>query len=150
MGLSGQKWPARASIDGSGPWILAQGTYLEKPIFVRINEGLRAITGHPEFRDQIRIAVPLREPTDQGLPDEAESAELNSLEDTLCETLLEGNESLLALVLTAGGVRELVFYTADKEAAQRKATALGRASRTHRFQITLRHDPDWQIFKQFI
>ena len=150
MSVTGQKYPARASIDGSGPWILAQGTYLDKPIFVRINEGLKGITGHPEYRDQIRIAVPLREPTDQGLPDEAESTELNTLEDTLCETLLEANESLLALVLTSRGVRELVFYTADKEAARRKATALGRASKTHRFQVTLRHDPDWQVFKQFV
>ena len=149
MGLSGKKWPARADIDGSGPWMLAQGTHQEKPIFVRINEGLKAIAGHPDYRDQIRIAVPLRAPTDQGLPDEAESAELHAVEDSLCETLLEGNESLLALVLTAGGVREFVFYTVDKDAAQRKAMAVGRSVATHRFRFTLRRDPEWQVFKQF-
>jgi len=149
MGVSGKQWPARADIDGSGPWMLAQGTHQEKPIFVRINEGLKVIAGHPEYRDQVRIAVPLRAPTDQGLPDEAESAELHAVEDSLCETLLAANESLLALVLTAGGVREFVFYTVDKDATKRKAVAVGRSIATHRFRFTLRHDPDWQVFKQF-
>lgn len=149
MGSSRKPWPARAEIDGSGPWVLAQGTYQEKPIFVRINKGLETIAGHPDFPDQVRIAVPLRAPTDQGLPDEAESAELNAVEDALCEALLAANESLLALVLTAGGVREFVFYSADKDAAKRKTEALGRTIAAYRLRFSLRRDPDWRIFKQF-
>ena len=149
MEPTGKSWPARADIDGSGPWVLAQGTYKEQPIFVRINKGLEVVAGHPDFPDQVRIAVPLLEPTDQGLPEEAESEQLNAVEDALCESLLDSNESLLALVLTAGGVREFVFYTANRDAAQKKATVLGRTIPTHRIQFSLRRDPDWNIFKQF-
>jgi hypothetical protein len=149
MTRNGREWPAGTEIDGSGPWRLAQGTHQDRPILVRINQGLREIAGHPEYPDQVRIAVRLRAPTDLGLPDEKESEDLNALEDALCEMLLEANESLLALVLTAGGVREFVFYTADREAARRKATAVGRAAGTARFRLTLHRDPDWQVFKQF-
>jgi len=149
MGTSTGRWPGRTEIDGAGPWALAQGTHQGKPIFVRINEGLRPIAGHPEFADQIGVAVPLHAPTDQGLPDEAESVELNAIEDALCDELLASNQSLLALVLTTGGAREFVFYTADKDAARRKATALGRRITTHRIQCRVRRDPEWRIFKQF-
>src|SRR5262247_557750 len=90
-----RRWPGRAEIDGSGPWALAQGTQKGKPIFVRINEGLRAVAGHPEYADQLGVALQLREPTDEGLPEEDESAELNAIEDALCADLLAGNQSLL-------------------------------------------------------
>jgi uncharacterized protein DUF695 len=144
-----RRWPARNEIDGTGPWALAQGTQKGKPLFVRINEGLAPVAGHPEFSDQLGVAVQLREPTDEGLPEEAESAELNAIEDALCADLLPDNQSLLALVLTTDGAREFVFYTADKEAARRKATAVGRRIATHHLICRLRRDPEWRIFKQF-
>ena len=128
-------------------WSVYQAAVDEKPIFTRLNEGLEPYVGHPEFRNQLGIAVRLKNPTGDGLPTSEESTALNQIENEIVRRFLPGNECLLAAVVTARGTREFVLYTSDPDAARTKAAALARENPRHRIQFVVRDDPGWSQFR---
>jgi hypothetical protein len=67
----------------SDTWNVSEGTRDGKPIFVRLREGLKEAQGHTDFPFQIGVAVPLVEPTSDGLTTEPESKSLEIIEDQL-------------------------------------------------------------------
>lgn len=144
-----KRFPGKSEIEAHGPWVVAQSTHDGKPLFIRANQGLRPVVGHPDYAHQVGFAVRLRGQGPDGLPDDAEMAELAQIEETLCAELRGENESLLALVLTAPGVREFVFYTCDPAAVKRRAEVLARAIQSHRFQTVIRRDPQWVNYRRF-
>ena len=131
-------------------WSVYQASADEKPVFTRLNEGLEPYVGHPEFRNQLGIAVRLKNPTGDGMPTTEESAALNQIENEIVRRFLPGNESLLAAVVTARGTREFVLYTSDPDAARTKAAALARENPRHRIQFVVRDDPGWSQFRTLV
>src|SRR5262245_12941858 len=64
-------------------WSIGHGTKLGKPIFTRFNLALKPIVGRPEYSHQLGIAVPLNDPTVDGLPTSDEAKQLNEIEDEI-------------------------------------------------------------------
>jgi hypothetical protein len=130
-------------------WSIGPGTQDGRPIFTRFNAGLKPYAGRPEFSHQLGIAVPLKNPTPDGLPTQAEAEQLNQIEDEMGRLLLAGNESLLAGVITTNGMREFVLYTSDPAAAMAKAADLARRVHHHEVQFVMNDDPEWKAFSRF-
>ena len=59
---------------------------------------------------------------------------LHGLTDRLAGTLQEGQESLLALVLTHRGRRDVVCYTSNAEGALRRVEAFCSQEESHRIE----------------
>ena len=145
-----KKHPAREQLEIHESWKVGQGDYGGKVLIARFNAGLKEIAGHPEYPYQVGIAAPLREPTEQGLPTVDEDERLAVLEQQIAKVLEDARESLLVGVLTTGGMREFVFYTADAVAVREKFERLRKSISSHELQLMIHEDPGWHVYRQFI
>jgi hypothetical protein len=130
-------------------WSIAEGTHEGKPVATRFNIALRSIAGREEYPDRLGVIIPLREPNDRGFPSRAEIRQLDVIEELIDRRLGGGNQSVLAGVITTGGTREYVVYTAAGEEAMLKASELAKEVSSHEVQVILRSDPAWKVYRVF-
>jgi hypothetical protein len=145
-----KKNPSIDSITVQEDWSISQGIYDENVIFIRINNGLRKLAGHPEYAHQVGIAVPLNNPNEHGLPESDEGEELGVIEEHLLDSLLTDNESLFVGAITTGGMREFVFYTSSPEQVVNKFKTIQKIISTHELQLLIQLDKDWRTFKNLL
>ena len=131
-------------------WSVGRGEFEGKPIFTRFNEGLAPLAGRPEFAKQIGVAVPLNDPTRDGLPQGAEFGQLNEIEDLLERRLTDQNKSLYAGAITTNAMREFVLYTSDADEAVLKIRELAQHVAHHKLQWVINDDPEWRVFKKYL
>lgn len=101
---------------------------------------------------QIGIAVPLLQPTEQGLPLDAEASQLWKIEDGLKSKLKEKYNSLYVITITVGGMREFVLYTPEwkpKEIEKTVKEIEKEINDGHELQFMLKEDSDWKTYKDF-
>jgi hypothetical protein len=149
VNLFRRKYPARPEISGEGPWALLKGQHNGRIMIIRANTGLRNCIGHPEYPYRVGIAVPFAAPDAEGLPSSNEIPQLDVIEDALCDQLLTGNESLLAVVITTGGMREFVLHTTAPERVKVKFEKLKGMIETHELQMIIEMDKPWKVYKEF-
>src|SRR5947209_4451512 len=137
MGFFRRKEAAIPKADINGPWSVAEGDYNGKPLIVRVNEGLKSLIGHPKYKHQVGIAVPLHSPNESGLPAGMELMELDKIEDLLCAQLEVKGESLIAAVITTNGMREFVFYTSSPSDVEQKFKNLQQDIESHKIQLMI-------------
>ena len=130
-------------------WMVGEGTHEGKAVATRFNISLRPIAGHEDFPDRLGIIAPLRQANDRGFPSRAEIRQLDAIEELIEKRMSGGNESLLAGVVTSGGVREFVVYTSNIEGAAKKAEAVAAEVTTHSLQVIVRNDPQWRVYRTF-
>jgi len=149
MNLFRQKYPAKPEISGDGPWAVLEGQHNGRIMIIRANEGLKGCIGHPEYPYRVGVAVPFVAPDGDGLPSSDEIPQLDSIEDTIFEVLSTDNESLVAVVITTGGMREFVLYTGAPEQVKLKFEKLKGMIETHRLQMIIEVDKSWKVYKEF-
>src|SRR4051812_29506192 len=93
-----------------GPWTVASGDSEGAPLFIRLNTGAATVARQPTLAHRVGIAIPLLAPDEDGLPAAEESATLTRIEASIERALRVGEETILAVVLTTGGMREFVLY----------------------------------------
>lgn len=130
-------------------WSVCRGTHNGKPMFLRRNDSAAQLSGHNEFRSRVGIAVPLRAPNADGLPEEEELNQLNAIEDSLASRLEAEQKSLQVLAITTSGMREFIFYTRDSEAARLVLEALRSEVTSHELQSYIAEDPKWALYREF-
>src|SRR5258706_6812350 len=97
-----------------GRWTISQATLDDRPIFIRLREDLRDDpVKQADYPFQIGVAVPLRNPTQDGLTTDAEASELHKVEDQLDGALSENQEAIHVMILTFNGIREFVLYAKE-------------------------------------
>jgi hypothetical protein len=143
-------YPSRAELRVQESWKVGHGEYEGKVIIARFNAGLKEVAGHPEYRYQVGIAVPLRRPTELGLPTPDEDETLAIVEEQIAKMLDDAGESLLAGVLSTGGMREFVFYTGDPAAVREKFDRLQGSISSHELQLMIQEDPKWSVYQRLI
>lgn len=136
-----------SSADADAAWTLLEGTYEGRPIFVRRNVALAALSADRDRPYQVGIAVPFIEPDAQGLPGAADLERLGAFEDTLAAILCHGGLCLFAAVITCGGMREFVFYTHDPDAVKPRAQYIREGFGVIDFQVMAQPDPEWAIYR---
>jgi hypothetical protein len=130
-------------------WDVAQAVDDGMPIFVRIRSPLKDAIGHPDYPYQIGVAVPLLNPTSNGLPTKEEAQSLGAIEDKLAETL---TNSVLTIVITWKSMREFVFYEKEwkPEAIEAQVKLVNKEHSEHHLQFIMKHDPSWATFKSYL
>jgi len=130
-------------------WSVAQSVREGKPIFIRFRVGIQDAIGHPKYPFQIGVAVPLIEPTMDGLTINAEAEELNKIEDELDTVLSQDNQAIFVLAITTNGMREFVFYSTEwkPEIFEQKVKSVNVGR--HELQFMMQHDKNWDTFRQF-
>jgi hypothetical protein len=131
-------------------WSLFQGEYDGKPLIARVNTALISFVSHPQYQHQVGVAVPFHSPDENGFPSSEESSQLTMIEDLLCSELEDRNESLFAVVITMGGMREFVFYTSNPGAVEAKFKEVRQKVQSHQIQGMIRPDENWDVYRQFV
>jgi hypothetical protein len=142
--------PPRDQLAIGQDWKVGQSKYGGKPLIVRFNAGAEAIAGHPDYRYQVGIAVPLKSPNEHGLPDVEEDRQLAGIEDQIIRTLEDARESILVGVISTGGMREFVCYSTNAESVRQKFERLQHSITSHDLQLMIQVDPQWTVYKQFV
>jgi Family of unknown function (DUF695) len=131
-------------------WSVGRGDNNGRPLFIRINTGLRDTAGKPPFDHRFEVAVPLHSPDANGLPIATESEELKRIEDSLLVTFEPSKHTILAVVLTTSGFREFVFYTSAARDIIPAMEHFKTQFKTHELQFYVQPDPDWKVYKSFL
>lgn len=130
-------------------WSLLTAQDGDQPLVVRRNDSASELIGSAQYRTRVGVASPFKQPTENGMPEREESDQLYEIEDTL-RTRLEADElALLVLTITGGNVKELVFYTRDRDKAGLTIDALRSEVTSHEVQNYLEDDPDWVVYREF-
>ena len=143
-------YPPKEEIVLGDAWQVAEGQYEDLPMITSFNLAYKELTGQPEYRKQVGIAVPLRNPSPLGLPDQVELAQLVTIEKTIRPLLEKDNVSLFTGRITTKGMREFIFYTSDPEKVRASFPELQREVQTHQLQLMIQPDEKWTVYKQFL
>jgi hypothetical protein len=109
------------------------------------------VVRHPDY-DHVAIAsIAFNDCRDDGMPATGEElSAIDGIEDQFRDLLQQGEESLLAVVVTTDGRRDLIFYTSNAKGAIRKfEDKLSPRMDTHQVEFTIRPDAKWGIYSQF-
>ena len=129
-------------------WVLVKAEDDDGPLIIRLNQGVDAIRGHPDFAHQVGIAIPLQKANHLGFPDALEGTQLKGIEEKIIPELERDQDSVVVLVLTGGGVREFVLYTRSPATIQQRVAQLAVGA-THVVQSIVQHDPDWEVYDAY-
>jgi hypothetical protein len=130
-------------------WVILEGEEEGRVLFVRRNESAEQLMGHKEYSYRAGFAIPLRSPNSEGLPSNEEMEILSSIEDALSKEIEKDRNSLLVLVITTDGMRELVYYTKRPDIIKQVAQEIQTKIFSHEIQYYVKEDSDWEVYKEF-
>ncbi len=139
-----------ADLKVENSWTVCEGEYNGNPLIARVNTGLKTLVGDSRYQYRVGVAVPFNSVEKNGLPSGEESWKVSEIEDLLAAELELDNESLFAVVITTGGVREFVFYTSDPQEVEKKLEALAERIDSHQIQHVSQPDEGWTVYRQFV
>ena len=140
-----RKRPQR-KVSFEGSWMVLTGTHEEKPLMARFDTSAEQLKGR--YSIQIGVAIPLNNPTPEGWPTPEEDAQLGKIEAKIVSKAAK--ESVLAGVITTGGMREFVLYTNSANWIEAYHNSLSAEISTHAVQVMAKTDPDWSVYKSFV
>jgi hypothetical protein len=139
-----------ANLKVGDSWTVCEGEYNGKPLLARVNVGLKPLVADSRYQHRIGVAVPFNSPDENGFPSGEESWKVSEIEDLLVAELEIHHESLFAVVITTGGMREFVFYTSDPHTAETKLKALAERIDSYQLQRVIEPDAGWTVYHQFV
>ena len=138
-----------SSYPNNSKWSILKGSNQDKVMIVRRNDSAKQLTGHPEYIYRAGFAIPLLNPTSDGLPTNEETTILNLIEDELSLNMEANQDGLLTLVITTSGFREFVFYTRKPNDMQSIALSLSSKFAPHKVQSYVSEDKKWDVYRQY-
>ncbi len=129
-------------------WAVGQTEWEGHPLFVRFNTSVQ--DGHlkDEFPIKVGFALPLHTPSSEGLPGEEEMEQLGEIEELMEEYL--GSDGVLVLVLTTGGMREVIFYVRPNTDIAGVHKRLMTEVTSHEVQCVGEEEPGWDSYYAFV
>jgi len=149
MKLFAKKYPPKNEMKIVEKWAIATGRMNNSLMFIRFNQGLREIAGHPDYPFQVGIAIPLEDMNEHGMPTRLEQKLFNDIENKIFDELAGDNELLLANILTFPGVREFSLYAGDPKLVEARFMELRNSISSHELQLSIQVDKDWKVYKGF-
>jgi hypothetical protein len=129
-------------------WTIAEGNNQGRPLIARFNTAFKDVAARGGRGIQIGVAIPFKKPRADGLPESTEATTLATIEDAVVREAAD--RALLVGVITTGGMREFVLYTATGEWIASFHKALQAAVTTHEVQMSANHDRAWSVYTQFV
>ncbi|GAB4408408.1 MAG: hypothetical protein OHK0021_18960 [Bryobacter sp.] len=128
-------------------WEVREETREGKRFLIRMSTGLDAAIGNPKLATQVRITVPFRKPSESGMPDSEEYAELDEIEYKIRDEFQMQNEAFFAGIVTGAGMREFFLYSAQPELTRRRAEALRALAKQHEVRVSVSEDKSWATYR---
>jgi len=141
--------PGKLPIGLESRWAIVQGTKNGSPLVGMLHLGLRPVAGHPDYDRRLTLSIPFEGRFD-GLPSRREEYHaVCELGERLTEVLQEGQQSLLALAITATGRRELIFHTANAEAALERLARFRAEGVLYGLEPEIVRDTFWGLYRSY-
>jgi hypothetical protein len=127
-------------------WEISRGAIDDAPLIVRKNRGALAFAnGSEAYSYRVMIAIGINRVDENGLPTPEASADLYQFEDKV-ELALKDTDSVIALVLTAQKMRQLVFYTAQPDKVDRVLEKMKESESGLDWGYEIAYDADWSLY----
>jgi hypothetical protein len=126
---------------------LMQGkTPTGEPMVAMINLALKRVD-HLLMDQHVAVTIPLRTPTEQGLPTTKEADELNALEDQLIDVL--GRDAIYFGRETGRGLRVIHFQGAYQGPVESRTRTWAKQHTDRRVSVASEFDPKWLWFSRW-
>ena len=138
----------REAPPAEAPYAVLQGERDGRPLFAIVNRGVPDASARGDAPWRLVVSAPLDDPTDTGLTSRSEAETLNELEEQVESVLTVTGVCHFLGRSTWNGLREIVYYVADFEAAR---AALGTLDApAHRFDVRGESDPAWDLAAEWL
>src|SRR5262249_8102201 len=115
-----------------------------------LHAGLQSVAGHPSYDNRLTVSIICNEVDDHGMPaSEEEYLAVSGLGDQIRESLITDQESLMAMTITTHGRRDLIFYTSNAEAAQKRLEPWQSDEQVYRVESSVERDTFWGMYWSF-
>jgi hypothetical protein len=142
--------PGALPLETVDSWQAMRGTIQGEPALMLLNTGLQPFAGHPNYDRRLVVSIPFHETDDLGMPaSEDEFGAVSELGDRIGEALEVDQESLLALVVTGQGRRDLVLYTSNQEGALSRLAPWQTEEAEYKLATTVERDTFWGMYRAF-
>jgi hypothetical protein len=146
----GENLPDVDRLDLEGRWANLRIENDDRPGYVRVNEGLAEVARHPAYDYEVKLSISYENVRADGLPSLPEEMRaVDAIEGDVRARLEAGRQSLLAVVVTRDGVREMTFYTRNPSGVASWFEQQKQSPLTHRLEILIRPDPQWGAFRTY-
>ena len=129
-----------------GEWIVEHRIVNSLPATVRINLAYQSAEGRGDYPYLITVTSKFNIKTENGFPAKGEQRELDDIEETLEEQLVDAKHALPAAVITGDNQRQFWYYAQDGELIRQAAARVAREVSHHTLSVEAALDPDWERF----
>ncbi|QDV16387.1 hypothetical protein Pan153_10140 [Gimesia panareensis] len=129
-------------------WAVGQAEWEGQPLFVRYNTSVQDGHRKGDYPIKVGFALPFHAPSAEGLPGEDEMEQLGEIEELMEDYL--GSDGVLVLVLTTGGMRELIFYVRPNTDIAGVHQRLMEDVTSHEVQCMGVEEPGWDSYYAFV
>lgn len=140
--------PSKEQLGVTDNWFLVEGKYQNRPVFVRLNGGVREMVAHPSYGSRLGISIPFTAAQD-GLPTSEENSVLSTVEELFVRELETDAESVFVAAVTTNSHRQLVFYSRDAESAKQRAKKILDHLRSYTADLQVHPDSSWSFYRSF-
>lgn len=129
-------------------WVRSSGSLNEQPISIQHREGWEALKAAQEFNLCVQIAWNARHLDEEtGFPSLGEQIEILALGEQLQQLEASGN-SVLAMIITHGGVNQWVIYVKDLEQFKTELASISEPEDGYPIELVADEDTGWNTFTQ--
>jgi len=121
------------------------------PYIIRHNAALAPIAGKAFHSERVTVTLHFQTTGENGMPTSKEDlAEVEQIEEIIVDKLQKAGESILAVVVTGGGTRDVTFMSRDSQgAAARFQELIPQLQSRGGIEFSVEDDPDWSFYRQF-
>lgn len=135
--------PAFSANTPTESWTVGRGEANGKPIFVRINMGVKVADARYPVRAV--YAFNFLNPTKDGRPEKSETTKANEVEDQLNSLITGKDTGRFVAVQTHNGVRKFLFYVQSEKVAHDAEAAL-KVPQNYKVDLSVASDPSWVVY----
>jgi hypothetical protein len=141
--------PGKLPFGQDSEWATVQGTRDGSPLVGLLHLGLRAVAGHPDYDRRLTVRIPYQSKGNGFPATREEYLAVCDVGERLTDVLQEGQQSLLALSIMTAGRRELIFHTADAQAALQRVESFRAEGVSHDLEPEVERDTFWNLYRNF-
>lgn len=130
-------------------WAVYIGSVAQKPAAFRVDLGLEQKAPMTDYSHRISITTYLKNPTEDGFPQENEYEEIYQIEDKISQAL-EEKGAILCGVVTREGEVCWYYYTQDKSSAEQVLSDIKTSDFGYNLETKISDDANWEAYFQYL
>jgi hypothetical protein len=143
-GCASQPSAEKANLQGN--WFDVEGTTKGHVLRAKLNGDLRDKIGDAHYPYQVTVSESFTPVPPDGLPGKEDQAKLDKAKEAL-KALEQDKQGYLAIVITTGGMKQFIFYSADAVRAAQTVGEIQKANPEFEFQVAMEPDKNWSLYR---